>query len=53
MFITDQTDTDLTVLEAGQRGRIWVENHIRCGAASGLEKSAQPCVRLHSIASSS
>jgi hypothetical protein len=33
---TDQTDTDLAVLEARHRAHARVEDRIRCGKASGL-----------------
>jgi hypothetical protein len=36
VFITDQTDTDLAVLEARHRAHARVEDRIRCGKASGL-----------------
>ena len=37
VFITDQQDADLTILEARHRSHARVENRIRCGKQTGLE----------------
>lgn len=37
VFITDQTDQDIAILEMRHRQRAHVEDRIRCGKATGLE----------------
>lgn len=37
VFITDQTDRDIAILEMRHRQRAHVEDRIRCGKATGLE----------------
>jgi hypothetical protein len=37
VFITDQEDQDIALLEAGHRARARAENSIRCAKATGLE----------------